>query len=164
MDIPPPKILKVGPAAAPIAIHFKILRCCSGSSLLNLSAISDSVFSQGFDACKPSRNASTNGPPNSIPKLTASFRSIFNLDSVVSSRMLASLAKALFSLNALLPPSIALVIKSPALAARSKVSRKRTSVIPISSKTAIADLPCFSDSPNPLINRSKATSGLDLNS
>ena len=58
----------------------------------------------------------------------------------------------MFSPHALVPRSTALLNTSLAPAARSKLSRRRTSVIPISSKTAIADCPCSFVFPSPSIN------------
>ena len=53
---------------------------------------------------------------------------------------------------------------SVALTARSMVSRRRTSLMPISSRTAMADSPLSSRLESPTINASKAAAGSDSNS
>ena len=95
-----PKILKAGPADAAINAHLTIFCCCSLSSELNFLAISPRNSITGLDACTPSRNASTSGPPNSIATSVTSFLSILSLDSVVSYRLFASVVSAEFSSHA----------------------------------------------------------------
>ena len=118
---------------------------------------------RGFDAFKPSLNASTKGPPRSIAASTASFFSILSLDSVVSYRLLASSVNAEFSFQALFPVLIALSNTPLALAARSKLSLSRTSLMSMSSNILIADVPCFSAFASPSINFIIALEGSSLN-
>ena len=91
--------------------------------------------------------------------ISAVFFRFVNRDFVVAYRLLASLVRAAFSLHALLAVSCAREKSSVALVERSRVSRRRTSLMPISSKVAIALSPSSSILERPTMKDWKAAAG-----
>ena len=143
IDLPSPAT--AGPIVTSPAIALTSNSTCSGFNALIFSA-SPLIKSIPFD------KYGTSFSPITIPASETTFFIICNFEASVSYLLFASFVRALFSVHAVLPSSSALFNKSPDPASLNIVSLNRTSLMPISSNTAIVVFPFFSDSPSPFIN------------
>ncbi len=127
-------VFTTGPKAAATPRRERIVFCCSGSSCPNRSANPATFFIK-----------SASGGNNSRPMVIAAscmvFLAIRIWDSEVWYLCSASFVRALFSSHALLARRTDSAKTSPAPADRSRASRIRTSVIPMSVRISIASSP-----------------------
>ena len=162
IPIPFPKSVNAGPAPAVNAAHLRTFLCSSSDMELKCLAISASMSIQGFPAFRPSRRAFKSGPPNSIAKSVTWFLNIFNCDSVVSYRLLASFVRAVFSFQALFERATAALILSDDKARDLSMFPCLIPVMPNFIKIASIFAPCSRAVLRPLIKACKASAGFSF--
>ena len=147
---------RAGPNAAASPPMTTIVFCVVGLRFASQSARSP-IFS----------TTAKRGGRRICPKVMATSWSLFLMiaswDSVVLYRCSASVAKATFSSQASVPSLMDSANRSPAPAALKRASLIRTSVIPISSSTLMALIPCSSVRCKPLMKAMRAPAAFSRN-